>query len=100
MTTSPDDDLTFGRWLKRRRQALDLTQDALAERVGYASPTLQKIERGVRRPSRALAERLADILEIAVEERATFLKLARSSHAGAADSPESAYPTTARLARS
>ena len=72
MTTSPDDELAFGRWLKRRRQALDLTQDELAERVGYASPTLQKIERGVRRPSRELAARLADVLEIPSRRSSRF----------------------------
>src|SRR5215207_10019059 len=77
MTTFPDDELAFGRWLKRRRQALDLTQDELAERVGYASPTLQKIERGVRRPSRELAARLADVLEIPATDHPAFLRLAR-----------------------
>jgi len=26
--------VSFGHWVKRRRKALDLTQDALAQRVG------------------------------------------------------------------
>ncbi len=29
-------DLSFGRWVQRRRKALDLTQAELAQRVGYA----------------------------------------------------------------
>jgi DNA-binding NarL/FixJ family response regulator/transcriptional regulator with XRE-family HTH domain len=86
MTTFPDDELAFGRWLKRRRQALDLTQDELAERVGYASPTLQKIERGVRRPSRELAARLADVLEISAADHPAFLRLTR----GLTDRPSAA----------
>ncbi len=49
-----DGSTTFSQWLKRRRQELDLTQDRLAELVGYASPTIQKIERGERKPSRDL----------------------------------------------
>jgi len=68
---------TFAHWLKCRRRALDLTQEELAARVGYASPTLQKIERGVRRPSRELAERLAHALAIPAHDQSRFLRLAR-----------------------
>jgi transcriptional regulator with XRE-family HTH domain len=38
--------MPFGRWLKQRRKMLDLTQEALAERVGCAVPTIRKFERG------------------------------------------------------
>ena len=72
-----DDDTAFGQWLKRQRQALDLTREALAERVGCAPSTLQKIEQGVRRPSRAMAERLLDVLNVPPAERALQLRLAR-----------------------
>src|SRR4051794_41124367 len=77
MTQHPDDVATFAQWLKRSRRRLDLTQEELAARVGYANPTLQKIERGVRRPSRELAERLAETLAIPEHERPRFLQLAR-----------------------
>jgi predicted ATPase/DNA-binding CsgD family transcriptional regulator/DNA-binding XRE family transcriptional regulator len=80
MTQHPDDVATFAQWLKRSRRTLDLTQEELAARVGYASPTLQKIERGVRRPSRELVERLADTLAIPEHERPRFLQLARAGH--------------------
>ncbi len=80
MTQHSHDVATFAQWLKRSRRMLDLTQEELAERIGYASPTLQKIERGARRPSRELAERLADTLAIPEHERPRFLQLARVGH--------------------
>ncbi len=49
---------SFGYWLRRRRKALDLTQDELARQVGCAIGTLKKIETDERRPSKQLAERL------------------------------------------
>src|SRR5215211_4090716 len=64
----------FGRWLKQR----DLTQEALAERVGCAVTTISKIEVGVLRPSRQLADLLAGQLELTPVERAAFLKAARA----------------------
>ena len=69
---------SFGYWLRRRRKALDLTQDALARQAGCALGTLKKIETDERRPSRQLAERLADCLAIPAAERAAFLKAARA----------------------
>ena len=69
---------SFGRWLQRRRKALDLTQEELAQRVGCAAETLRKIEADVRRPSRQMAERLAEALEIPGVDRAAFVKAARA----------------------
>src|SRR5829696_10503377 len=65
---------SFGYWLRRRRKALDLTQDELARQVGCAIGTLKKLETDERRPSKQLAERLADCLAISTTERAVFLK--------------------------
>ena len=45
--------LSFGLWIKRRRKALDLTQDALAALVGCSKDLIVKIEGDARRPSRA-----------------------------------------------
>ena len=56
---------SFGKWIYRRRKALDLTQRDLAERTGCALSTIKKIETDQRRPSRDLAHRLADALRIA-----------------------------------
>ena len=69
--------LHFSEWLKRRRQARDLTQAELARRISCSVFTLRKIEGGERRPSRQLAELLAQVLEIPVEDQATFIKVAR-----------------------
>jgi predicted ATPase/class 3 adenylate cyclase len=69
---------SFGYWLRRRRRALDLTQDDLARQVGCAIGTIKKIETDERHPSKQLAERLADYLEIPTAERAAFLKAARA----------------------
>ena len=79
--TDHDSDTFFGPWLRQRRRELDLTQDALAQRVGCAADTVRKLEAGMRRPSRAMAERLALCLAIPVEEHAAFLVAARAGRA-------------------
>ena len=53
--------------LRQRRTAADLTQAALAERVGVTRQTIIAIERGGYVPSVALALLLATELSIAVE---------------------------------
>jgi predicted ATPase/DNA-binding XRE family transcriptional regulator len=68
---------SFGDWVRRRRRALDLLQKDLADRVGCSVTALQKIERDERRPSRQLAERLALCLNVHVDEREQFMRLAR-----------------------
>jgi len=72
---------SFGYWLRRRRKALDLTQEALAQRVGCSGFSIRKIEADERRPSRRLAERLAVSLAIPEEERRDFLNAARAVRA-------------------
>jgi WD40 repeat protein/transcriptional regulator with XRE-family HTH domain len=71
------DATTFGAELKRLRAALDLTQSALAARVGCAIITLKQIEGGRRRPSRQIAERLAETLQVPPVERERFVRRAR-----------------------
>jgi predicted ATPase/DNA-binding CsgD family transcriptional regulator/transcriptional regulator with XRE-family HTH domain len=86
MPRSPDSHSTFGQWLKRRRRALQLTQDELAARVGYTGASLQKLEQELRRPSQTLATLLANALELADEERAHFFQLASAAPASPAAS--------------
>src|SRR6266545_2235994 len=69
---------SFGRWLKLRRLALDLTQSDLGQLVGCSAMTIRKIEADERRPSRQLAERLAQHLAIASDDRSAFFKAARA----------------------
>ena len=71
-----DEIVSFGAWLKWRRKALDLTQSELARRAGCAAVTYQKIELDERRPSKEIAARLAEALEIPPEERPEFLRVA------------------------
>jgi predicted ATPase/DNA-binding XRE family transcriptional regulator len=68
---------SFGYWLRLRRKALDLTQDALADRVGCSVGMIRKIESEERRPSAQFVERLAEILSIPQEEQTAFLRFAR-----------------------
>src|SRR6266436_5254470 len=64
--------ISFGYWVRRRRKALDLTGAELAQQVGCAGVTIRKIETDARRPSRQIAERLAECLQIPPEDRAAF----------------------------
>jgi len=72
---------SFGYWLRRRRKALDLTQEALAQLVCCSGFTIRKIEADERRPSRRLAERLAASLAVPDAEQRDFLDAARALHA-------------------
>src|SRR5512137_585449 len=81
---------SFGQQVKVRRRELGLTQDELARRVGCAPVTLRKIEYGDLRPSVQIAERLALALNLPLEERAAFVRLARTERA-----PEPLTPTPA-----
>src|SRR5688500_19165705 len=74
-------DYSFGTWIKRRRRALDITQQELAERVGCSLSLIFKIESDERRPSRQIAELLAQHLEIPADQREQFLKVARQEKA-------------------
>src|SRR5262245_2441978 len=71
------DGLCFGQWLKRRRKALDLTQEDLARRVGYSVSAIRKVEADKLRPSRRVVESLAGALGIRPEERPAFIRFAR-----------------------
>jgi len=73
-----DEPLSFGYWVRRRRKALDLTQDELARRADCSLGAIRKLESDERRPSREIAERLAEVLKVPAEERAAFLQVART----------------------
>lgn len=73
-----DDQVSFGYWLRRRRKALDLTQEALAAQISCSVTTIRKIEADERRPSRQLTELLAQALQLAPQEWPRFLQVARA----------------------
>src|SRR4029079_18034733 len=58
------DDMIFGQRVRQNRRELDLTQEDFAQRVGIATETVSKIERGERRPSKHVAERMAQGLRL------------------------------------
>jgi transcriptional regulator with XRE-family HTH domain len=68
----------FGQWLRQRRRSFDLTQTELARLVSCSAISIRKLEMGERRPSRQMACLLADKLGIAAEERAAFIRFART----------------------
>lgn len=67
----------LGQWMKARREAIDLTRAQVAGQIGCAVVTLEKIERGQRRPSKQMAELLAGALKIPAEARDDFIRFAR-----------------------
>src|SRR5690349_1183637 len=85
--------VSFGDWVRQRRQALDLTQAALAQLVGCAVVTIKKIEQEERRPSVQVAHLLADHLAIPAPARDAFIRMARRQSASASAPPhEPALP--------
>ncbi len=80
---SPDWTASFGYWVKRRRLALDLTQAALAHKVGCSTSMVKKVERDERRPSRQMAELLATCLAVPDGEREMFIAMALGERATA-----------------
>src|SRR5687768_16774127 len=76
-----EETVSFASWLKARRRALDMTQAELADLVGCTTATIKKIEQDMRRPSKEIAERMAEALELSVAEREPFVQSARGLHA-------------------
>src|SRR5919204_1161313 len=62
----------LGALLRRHRLAAGLTQEALAERAGLGTRTVQNLEEGRHRPHRETAERLAAALGLGGDQRAAF----------------------------
>src|SRR5512132_603710 len=84
--------LEFGQFVKRRRKELDLTQQALANELGYSPDTIKKIEAGTLRPSRQLAELLAQALDVPIAERQGFVRSARMPNVPPPDTSWDAPP--------
>ena len=67
----------FGQWLRERRKSLGLTQEELSARLNISPETVRKFEADTRRPSRQVAELLAEYFYIPAGERDAFLDFAR-----------------------
>jgi predicted ATPase/transcriptional regulator with XRE-family HTH domain len=101
-----DELVSFGEWVQQRRKVLRFTRNQLAQRIGCAAVTIKKIERDERRPSRQIAELLAEHLQIPHQEQARFVRMARGEYItdltapevmvrSRSDQPARASPTTA-----
>jgi predicted ATPase/DNA-binding XRE family transcriptional regulator len=73
------DERTFGVLLREYRQAAGLTQEALAERAGLGTRSIQHLERGESQPQHDTAQRLAIALALTEAQRARFEALAQPS---------------------
>lgn len=71
------DELSFGKWLRKQRRALDLSRQAFADQVGCAEVTLRRIEAGTLKPSRELAGIILEKLGISEAERSQWISFAR-----------------------
>ena len=58
----------FGTRVRALRDAMDLSLRDLAERSGVSAPTLSQVERGETSPTIAVAERIADGLELSLSQ--------------------------------
>ena len=68
----------FGSWLERLTPALDLTQEDLARQVGYSVSAIRKVEAAELLPSKQLAEKLAEHLDVPRSGGRTFCALPRA----------------------
>ena len=69
MTTKKSEEETIGQKIKKRRLAMDLTQEALARKADIPYTTLVKIESdAVLNPSIDTVTKIANGLEIGVDE--------------------------------
>ncbi|MEO5952337.1 MAG: tetratricopeptide repeat protein [Chloroflexia bacterium] len=69
--------VSFGQWLKQARNEMGFTQKELADMVGCATTSIRKIEAEAYRPSRQIAQRLVESLEVAKGEQEAIIRLAR-----------------------
>src|SRR5262249_38667191 len=82
--------ITFGAWLKQRRNDLGLTQEELAENIHCSFSTLRKLKGDERRPSGQVAELIASYINIPADEQEAFVAFARRG--GSISSPGEGLP--------
>jgi predicted ATPase/transcriptional regulator with XRE-family HTH domain len=68
----------FGLWLKGRRKELGLSQKDLARAAECSIVSIAKIEAGERKPSRQIADLLAQYFGVETGEQAAFVEFARA----------------------
>jgi predicted ATPase/DNA-binding XRE family transcriptional regulator len=99
------DTTDFSLWLKAQRKALDLTRQDLASCVGCSPVTIEKLEKGERRPSQQIAALLASCLQVPADALDDFVRFARGAAtpalfpAGEAVDPRLPVPATSFVGR-
>src|SRR5215204_4044933 len=86
ITTERNNGVSFGQWLKEHRNALRLSREELADRVGCSPETIYKVEAGTRLPSRQVAQILAGFFGVPAEEHEAFTAFARGQGSGVGES--------------
>lgn len=71
-------ELTFGGWLRQRRNELGVTQEELSNQLGFSLALLRKLESSERRPSGQIVYLLAEYFQVAADERDAFMTFART----------------------
>ena len=84
------EEISFGKWLRKQRRTLDLSQKALADQVGCAEVTLRRIETDRLKPSKELANILLERIGIPETERPGWISFAR----GLSGFPTSTTPSS------
>ena len=57
-----------GKKIKELREAAEISQEALARDVGIAQPIMSYIERGLKQPSVSTLKRIADRLNVPMDD--------------------------------
>lgn len=84
--------LPFGVLLKRYRRAAHLTQEMLAERAGYSTTYLSKLERGERQPLTFTVALLAEALGLDASQRSALEHAAQKASFPARRGPRAGVP--------
>src|SRR6185503_2606679 len=86
------EEISFGKWLRKQRRALDLTRQAFADQVGCAEVTVRRIEAGTLKPSKELVSILLEKIGIPEAERPPWISFAR----GLSGFPSKSVPSSNR----
>lgn len=70
---------SFGHWLKQARREMGFTQKELAQLAGCSTTSVRKMEAAAYRPSRQVALRLVESLEVPADEQEQIIRLARTA---------------------
>src|ERR1044071_781088 len=77
---SREEETAFGRLLKQYRRSAHLTQETLAERVGYSADYISMLERGGRIPAPATVDALVRDLDLNSQDGVNLVAAAKDQH--------------------